>query len=285
MIELAELNELNNSQVPSTELKRIDQEISRLLFQYTINNSPSLEQMWEMMDSVWDEMGCDNQNFDIDKINKFYQHPVWTLTGLFIEQDEDSLHNRQSICNWIKQYHNDIKTVIDYGAGMATVAKILASSLPSLSIDLYEPYPSQIVLARLSSYHNIQFVNQLKGDLYDCLISTDVLEHVPDPLSLLSEMINQVKPNGYLIIANCFYPVIKCHLPCTFHLRYTFNIFTRFMGLQRLETLNDHIHIYQKYKMVTPNWQFVRFLEKLSKILYQFLEIIRGIYHQIKKFQ
>jgi 2-polyprenyl-6-hydroxyphenyl methylase/3-demethylubiquinone-9 3-methyltransferase len=285
MIELAELNELNNSQVPSTELKRIDQEISRLLSQYTKNNSPSLEQMWEMMDSVWDEMGCDNQNFDIDKINKFYQHPVWTLTGLFIEQDEDSLHNRQSICNWIKQYHNDIKTVIDYGAGMATLAKILASSLPNLSINLYEPYPSQIVLARLSPYHNIQFVNQLKGDLYDCLISTDVLEHVPDPLSLLSEMINQVKPNGYLIIANCFYPVIKCHLPCTFHLRYTFNLFTRFMGLQRLQTLNDHIHIYQKYKMVTPNWQFVRFLEKLSKILYQFLEIIRGIYHQIKKFQ
>jgi 2-polyprenyl-6-hydroxyphenyl methylase/3-demethylubiquinone-9 3-methyltransferase len=207
------------------------------------------------------------------------------LTGLFIEQDEDSLRNRQSIYNWIKQYHNDIKTVIDYGAGMATLAKILASSLPNLSINLYEPYPSQIVLARLSSYHNIQFVNQLKGDLYDCLISTDVLEHVPDPLSLLSEMINQVKPNGYLIIANCFYPVIKCHLPCTFHLRYTFNIFTRFMGLQRLETLNDHIHIYQKGKMVTPNWQFVRFLEKLSKILYQFLEIIRGIYHQIKKFQ
>ena len=285
MIELAELNELNNSQVPSTELKRIDQEISRLLSQYTKNNSPSLEQMWEMMDSVWDEIGCDNQNFDIDKINKFYQHPVWTLTGLFIEQDEDSLHNRQSICDWIKQYHNDIKAIIDYGAGMATLAKILASSLPNLSIDLYEPYPSQIVLARLSSYHNIHFVKQLKGDLYDCLISTDVLEHVPDPLSLLSEMINQVKPNGYLIIANCFYPVIKCHLPCTFHLRYTFNIFTRLLGLQRLETLNDHIHIYQKCKIVAPNWQFLRFLEKLSRILYQFIEIIRSIYHQIKKIQ
>ena len=285
MIELAELNELNNSQVPSTELKRIDQEISRLLSQYTKNNSPSLEQMWEMMDSVWDEIGCDNQNFDIDKINKFYQHPVWTLTGLFIEQDEDSLHNRQSICDWIKQYHNDIKAIIDYGAGMATLAKILASSLPNLSIDLYEPYPSQIVLARLSSYHNIHFVKQLKGDLYDCLISTDVLEHVPDPLSLLSEMINQVKPNGYLIIANCFYPVIKCHLPCTFHLRYTFNLFSRFLGLKRLETLNDHIHIYQKCKIVTPNWQFLRFLEKLSRILYQFLEIIRSVYHQIKKIQ
>jgi 2-polyprenyl-6-hydroxyphenyl methylase/3-demethylubiquinone-9 3-methyltransferase len=114
MIDLTELNELNNSQVPSIELNRIDHEISRLLSQYTKNNSPSLEQMWEMMDSVWDEMGCDNQNFDIDKINRFYQHPVWTLTGLFIEQDEDSLCNRQSIYNWIKQYHNDIKTEARY---------------------------------------------------------------------------------------------------------------------------------------------------------------------------
>ena len=282
MIELTELNELNNSQVPSIELKRIDQEISRLLSQYTKNNSPSLEQIWEMMDSVWDEMGCDNQNFDIDKINQFYQHPVWTLNGLFIEQDEPSLQNRQSICDWIKQHDDNIKTIIDCGAGMAVLAKLLATSLPDLSIDLYEPYPSQIVVARLSAYTNIQFVNKLNDNLYDCLISTDVLEHVPDPLSFLSEMINQVKPHGYLIIANCFYPVIKCHLPCTFHLRYTFNIFTYLMGLKKLNILNGHIHIYQKNKTIISNWVLIRLLEKISNVLYRFLEVVRIIYHQIK---
>lgn len=282
MIELTELNELNNSQVPAIELKRINQEISRLLSQYTKNNSPSLEQMWEMMDSVWDEIRCDNQNFDIDKINKFYQHPVWTLNGLFIEQDKHSLRNRQSICKWIKQYDDEIKTIIDCGAGMAILAKLLATSLPDLSIDLYEPYPSQIVVARLSDYRNIQFVNKLNDNLYDCLISTDVLEHVPDPLCFLSEMINQVKPNGYLIIANCFYPVMKCHLPCTFHLRYTFNIFTRLLGLKKLETLNEHIHVYQKNKTVTPNWKLISLMEKFSNVLYRFLEVVRTIYHQIK---
>ena len=283
MIELSELNELNNLQVPAVELRKINQEISKLLSQHTKNSSPSLEEMWEMMDAVWDELSCDNQNIDNEKINKFYQHPVWTLTGFFIEQDEPSLVNRQSICGWIKQHDSEIKTVIDYGAGMATLAQMLANSISSLSIDLYEPYPSKIVLARLISYDSIHFVNQLKGDLYDCLISTDVLEHVVDPLSLLSEMIDQVKPNGYMIIANCFYPVIKCHLPCTFHLRYTFNIFTQLMGLKKLNTLNDHIHVYQKCKIVTPYWPSIRFLEKGSKILYQFLEIIRSIYHQIKR--
>ena len=283
MIELTELNELNHSQVPSIELKRIDQEISRLLSQYTKNNSPSLEQIWEMMDSVWDEIGCDNQNFDIDKINQFYQHPVWTLNGLFIEQDEASLHNRQSICEWIERHDDNIKTIIDCGAGMAVLAKLLATSLPDLSIDLYEPYPSQIVVARLSAYTNVQFVNKLNNNLYDCLISTDVLEHVPDPLSFFSEMINQVKPNGYLIIANCFYPVIKCHLPCTFHLRYTFNVFTRLMGLQKLETLNEHIHVYQKNRTVTPNWKLISLMEKFSNVLYRFLEVVRTTYHQINK--
>jgi 2-polyprenyl-6-hydroxyphenyl methylase/3-demethylubiquinone-9 3-methyltransferase len=283
MIELTELNELNNPRVPAMELKKIDQEISRLLSQYTENNAPSLEQLWKIMDTVWDEIGCDNQNFDIDKINKFYQHPVWTLNGLFIEQDELSLLNRQSICDWIKQQDESVKTIIDCGAGMATLAKLLATELPNLSIHLYEPYPSQIVVARLRAYPNIKFVNQLEGNLYDCLISTDVLEHVPDPLAFFSEMINQVKPNGYMIIANCFYPVIKCHLPCTFHLRYTFNLFTQLLGLKKLETFNGHINIYQKNKTIIPNWTLIRFLEKISNILYRFLEVVRIIYHQINK--
>ncbi|MEB3310609.1 MAG: methyltransferase domain-containing protein [Snowella sp.] len=280
---MIELTELNDPSIAEPEIKKIEQEISRLLSQYSNNNSPSLEQLWKMMDSVWDELGCDNQKIEIEKINQFYQHPVWTLNGLFIEKDEASLLNRQLICDWIGKHEAEIKTIIDYGAGMGSLAKLITMNFPNLSINLYEPYPSQIVVARLSSYSNIHFVNQLNDQLYDCLISTDVLEHIPDPLPFLAEMIDHVRPDGYLIIANCFYPVIKCHLPCTFHLRYTFDVFTRIMGLKKIENLSEnYIDVYQKTKNVTFNWRLIRFLEKKSQVLYRFIEIIRTLYHQAK---
>ncbi len=42
------------------------------------------------------------------------------------------------------------------------------------------------------------------------------------PLILLAKMIGKIKLNSQLIIYNCFYPLIKCHLPATFHFRYSF---------------------------------------------------------------
>ena len=52
-----------------------------------------------------------------------------------------------------------------------------------------------------------------KDNQFDFVIASHVLEHVEDPLIVLSIMIDSVRINGYLVIANCFYPVIKCHLP------------------------------------------------------------------------
>ncbi|MGB1702268.1 MAG: hypothetical protein ACPHFR_04035, partial [Cycloclasticus sp.] len=74
-----------------------------------------------------------------------------------------------------------------------------------------------------------------------------VLEHVDDPLKDFACMINKVKTGGYLIVANCFYPVIKCHLPQNFHFRFTFNIFARLMGLRIKGGLKgSHATIFQK---------------------------------------
>jgi len=69
------------------------------------------------------------------------------------------------------------------------------------------------------------------------LIAIDVLEHVPDPLINFAEMIKSVKLSGYLVIANNFRPVIKCHLPQVFHFRYTFNQFAIMMGLEVIGAL------------------------------------------------
>lgn len=240
-------------------------EFARLLA-LSEHNPPTLEDMWFLMDYVWDEMGCDNRKFNREKINEFYRHPVWLLNGFFLEQHELSMQHRNAIGDWITQ--NLQTTVLDFGGGFGTLAKIIADKTTAINIDIYEPYPSGYATNRLDNYRNIRFINELTGK-YDCLVSTDVLEHVPDPLSLFWEMIDHVNRGGYLIIANHFYPVIKCHLPSTFHLRYSFHHIARLMGLKRLGPCEgSHATLFQKIHDYALSENRVKMLELLSKAMY-----------------
>lgn len=244
------------------------QEIKKLLSSYP-DNSPSPEQIWRMVDDVWEQLGCDNKNLNWEKISAFYSHPVWILNGFFIEQHDLSVQHRKSISNWINLNSEKINYIVDYGGGMGTLARIVAESNPNFSIDIYEPYPSQVAIKRLTSYPTIKFVDKLEKCTYDCLVCTDVLEHVADPLTLFAQMISSVKIGGYLIIANCFAPVIKCHLPITFHLRYTFKIFAKLMGLKLMGACQgSHANVYVKEMEISLNWRTIRQLEALSKSIY-----------------
>lgn len=58
-----------------------------LLLSQSTHNPPELEDIWQIMDNVWDKIGCNstlscnNRNIEWDKISKFYSHPVWLLNG------------------------------------------------------------------------------------------------------------------------------------------------------------------------------------------------------------
>jgi 2-polyprenyl-6-hydroxyphenyl methylase/3-demethylubiquinone-9 3-methyltransferase len=216
-------------------------------------------------------LGCDNRVLAADKLTAFYQHPVWILNGLFSEQDEFSRGHREAIAQWIA--NNPISRVIDFGGGMGTLARMIIHKNPNIAIDIYEPYPHPFALKQCQPHNNIQFIETIEGTSYDCLVSLDVLEHVPDPLNLLSEMVRSVKPGGYLIIANHFFPSIKCHLPSTFHLRYSFDRFAAMMGLRSLGRCEgSHATIYQKLQDQEINWQVIRARETLSKQLFPLRE-------------
>ena len=276
-----DLNQLIiNDKYICTETQR--QELEQLFASYP-HNTLSVEQLWQMMDDVWDRLGCDNQNLNWDKISAFYNHPVWILNGLFVEQDELSMKNRRCISDWIKLKKEEIRQVVDYGGGMGILAQLIAQTNPELKIDIYEPYPTEVAIQRLASYSTVNFLDHLQSNTYDCLISTDVLEHVLDPLILLAEMISSVRPQGYLIIANCFNPVIKCHLPQTFHLRYTFNLFTKLMGLKSLgHCFKSHATAYVKIEK-TLNWEQIRQAEAISKSIFTILNLLHQGYKLRKK--
>jgi hypothetical protein len=97
----------------------------------------------------------------------------------------------------------------------------------------------------------------------------DVLEHIPDPLPVLAHMITMVETGGKLIIANNFYPVIKCHLPSTFYLRDTFQQFTEMMGLRMFgSAIENYVGFYIKATQVSDNWKTIRLMEWKAKLFF-----------------
>mgnify|MGYP002633203633 CR=1 FL=1 len=271
--------EINLTDKNLTKLEK--EEIEKLLKRGNEKFTDDLEQMWYLMDLIWDDYKCDSQNLNWENIGKFYSHPVWLLNGLFIEQHKVSMGHRHTISDWIIQ--NEFKNVVDYGGGFGTLARLVAEKDSKIKMNIYEPHPSDFGLKRVSEFENINIIGQL-GSNYDCLMSTDVLEHVPDPLNDFADMIISVKLNGYLVIANCFQPVIECHLPQDFHLRYSFNFFAKMMGLEEVGILEgSHATIFKKVEEVEPNWSKIRFYEKLSKFLFPIIEVLKPVLRPIKR--
>jgi ubiquinone/menaquinone biosynthesis C-methylase UbiE len=253
--------------LPDEDAKAVDELLSRLP-----HNPPTVEDIWKLIDSAWDDLGCDNKNPDWDKIGLFYRHPVWIVNALFVEQDEISLQHRHAISDWIAQ--KNLSRVLDYGGGGGTLASLIASKDANVTIDIYEPYPSSYALSRAAGHQTVHLIDT-PGQNYDCITSIDVLEHVPDPLQTLSEMVALVRGNGYLLIANHFWPVIKCHLPSTFHFRYTFRIFTNLMGLELLGPCEgSHANIYRKKKEVLFDWRKMRRYERVSRVLFPLFQTV-----------
>ncbi len=233
----------------------------------------TLQTLWRIMDQIWDEIQCDNTTPDADKIKNYYQHPVWLLNGLFIENHDLSLKCRDAISDCIVQEKHT--RILDFGGGFGTLARMIAEKSADAVIDIYEPFPTQAALKSCQGYNNIAFVDQFKAE-YQCLVSTDILEHVSDPLSLLAKMISLVEVNGHLIIANHFYPSVKCHLPETFHLRFSFNQFAVAMGLKLIDYCHgSHATIYLKTSNQPINWIKIRQIEQQSKRLFILREFNR----------
>ncbi|CAK6696992.1 class I SAM-dependent methyltransferase [Synechococcus sp. CBW1107] len=251
----------NQYTLTPTERLAIDQQLAQ------VGSDPSLEQIWSLMDQAWNRCGCDNCAPDNERLARFYSDPVWLLNGMFIEQHHVSMGHRQAITAAVAALRP--QQVVDVGGGFGTLARLLASALPQSDIEICEPYPPRHGIESCKPFANISFVPELSRQSVDVLVSTDVLEHVQDPIALLAAMVDAVRPGGHLLIANCFFPVIACHLPCTFHLRYSFNAFCRALGLKVLGPCEgSHATIYCRIRVLEPNWPRLRAMERRSKRLF-----------------
>ena len=208
-----------------------DQRILSAFIALMATDSPSLEQIWSCMDFVWAVQGCDNQRIEPQKLARFYAHPVWLLNGLFVEQHAESLAHRELFSDWVR--NQNPARVADIGGGFGTLAAMIKKKLPDTQVDVIEPH-SHGLAAEKGRERRVNFCDELSGE-YDILIATDVFEHVEDPLSLVESTAAHLAPGGRYLMANCFFPVIKCHLPCTFHFRFSWVWVMRRMNLVPVE--------------------------------------------------
>jgi hypothetical protein len=167
-----------------------------------------------------------------ERVNAYYNHPVWLLNGLFIEQDPQSLDHRQAFAHWAASIRP--ARVADYGGGFGGLARLLGEALPEAQVEVVEPHPHAAAIALAAETPNVRYVPELSGS-YDLLVATDVFEHVPDPIGLAAATAAHLPIGGTYLMANCFAPVIACHLPQLFHLSIGWDQTMRAMGLQPRE--------------------------------------------------
>lgn len=195
---------------------------------------PTLEQVWGLMDEPWRTLDCDPLQMD-ERVRSFYEHPVWMLNGLFIEQHDLSLRNRKSFTSWV--LGQSPRRIADFGGGFGGLARFIGEASPSSIVEVIEPHPHPAAIALAENTPNVRYVSELSGE-YDLLIATDVFEHVPDPIELAHGTAAHLHVGGLYLIANCFQPVILCHLPQLFHLHYAWEPAMRAMGLKPGETVS-----------------------------------------------
>jgi len=211
-----------------------------------------LTDLWAEMDAVWDSLGLDNRKpFRDQPVAEFYAHPVWVVNGLFSAADPESLRHRIAIA----QYAVDklkARSVADYGGGSGELARqISIASANAVRVDIIEPFPSNSGIEMAAAYPNVAFQPAFRTQ-YDLVVAQDVLEHIEDPISVALGLIEATRFDGYLIFANCFYPVIKCHLPRTFYLRYTFRIVMKAAGLDYAGRVAGapHVECYRRVRQI-----------------------------------
>ena len=243
----------------------------------------SVEKIWEMMDYVWKKFKCNQFFYSHRKYSEFYSHPIWLLNGIFIEQHSYSMEHRINLAKSIKS--KKPKRVLDFGGGFGTLAKLIAKDKHINKVEIFEPYPSKHLISSTRYVDNIAIINLFNNNYYDIVVSTDVLEHVHEPLALLLKLVKSLKKGGYIYVANCFSPVIRCHLPCTFHLRITFDLFCNLMGLKKVGTCsNNYAQIYQRKSLKIVNIFFINIVEICSKIIWFFIRPFRPFLRFILSF-
>ncbi len=147
------------------------------------------------------------------KTNKIY-HKCSTCSYIFLDEefyiDEvsekkhyDNHHNNLESLGYVKMFEDlieefiapdasKIKTAFDFGCGEGEVLPTLLER-SDISCDRYDLF---------------YFPKKVYEDKkYDLILSTEVFEHLREPLDLFKNLLSHLNKNGYLLLMTAFHPV------------------------------------------------------------------------------
>ncbi|MFU8793237.1 MAG: class I SAM-dependent methyltransferase [Acholeplasmataceae bacterium] len=164
---------------------------------------------------------------------------------------ENSIENRgyvNYLTNFIESAvipHVTHKPIIalDYGSGPVPVLAQILKETFNIPTDIYDPFYAK---------------TPIKDDqTYDLITSTEVIEHVKDPIKIFKQFKKHLKPEGLLAIMTLFHPkdrpsffnwfYIRDHTHIVFYTPKTLDILAASVGLVMIDN-NGHRHATFKHR-------------------------------------
>jgi SAM-dependent methyltransferase len=129
-----------------------------------------------------------NESFYVDETREraHYDKHHNTLESLgYVKMFEDL------VCEFVLPYKDSIKTSLDFGCGEGEVLPIVLER-ENILCDRYDLH-----YFREKIY---------KDKEYDLILSTEVFEHLQNPIEAFAELLLHIKKDGYLLLMSAFHP-------------------------------------------------------------------------------
>ncbi len=229
----------------------------------------TLQRLWSVLDEAWEQCLKLDKKLNLEQfLHIYYQHPAWLINAAFSESDESTIQDRLAAVRLIS--HVNPHKILDFGGGIGTVSRLCAINLPQAeAIDLVDITEFRhIIQQHLADFTNIRILDKPEP-LYDAVISTEVLEHLIDPIGAIVEINRLLKIGGAFSASWSFAPCIKCHLPQNFHLKRLMFWIIRSLGFgfYGFERRGSTVYGFVKTAEVTPQMiKIARFLELCSRL-------------------
>ena len=138
----------------------------------------------------------------------------------YFEEDEalvtrnERNRNRQAVMNEVPA---SVKTILDVGCGGAWVAgEFVPKGVNVISMDISsvnptgakQKYPQPNHEAIIADAMHLPF----KNESIDCIIASEIIEHVPNPSLFINSLLNKLKTGGVLILMTPYNEKIRYHL-------------------------------------------------------------------------
>jgi len=244
----------------------------------------TLQRLWQILDQAWEELSSKNsRNLNLSNfLREYYQHPVWLINAAFSESDQATINDRLAAVRLIT--HVQPRKILDFGGGIGTVSRLCATYIPQVEvIDLVDITEfRQTIQHYLSDFPQIRILEQ-PDPLYDAIISTEVLEHLIDPIGAIVEINRLLRVGGTFAASWSFAPCIKCHLQQNFNLQKLMLWIIRSLGFgfYGFERRGSTLYGFVKHSEITSAMlkkaHLLEFLARLPIPFDRFLFLLRGL--------